>query len=566
MPMPSLVTVALTVSLLAAGAAPAAGQPQILGPAPANETALVTEPDGTLVCYFTDMKAETLLSIRSGDAGETWSEPEVEFETGRTHHAVFALIDHAGQTHLWYLDKQGRPSGAGINVDYFIDVLHRAAGAGAGGGWSEPTRAFHGYTGALLGAVETEPGRFIMPIGAWNHPDDDVEPDTGNNTITVVASDDAGASWRRLPVRLTSPVYPDYNGANYGAVEPALVQRGDGRLWMLFRTQTGYLYESSSRDGKTWSEAEPSRFASSNSPAALLRLSDGRLLLLWNNSAMPPRHEGDGVYGGRDALHAALYQEGRWHGFREVLRDPSRHETPPKRGDRGTAYPTATETTDGRVVVATGQGERARRILRFDPDWLLQKAASDDFAHGLSRWTAFTSVGPAERWWRDRQTGPAVIEHPDAAGQRVMHLRHADAKAAPDGAFWNFPAARLGRLTLRVQLQPGFKGGHVALTDRLFDPTEDAIPEHAMAVFLIEEDGKLPNGTSIPVGQWCDLMLRWDFNTGRVEASVDGESLWRGALQTEAPNGLSYLHLRSRPGNDTDPAGMMIDRVSAETH
>ena len=45
------------------------------------------------------------------------------------------------------------------------------------------------------------------------------------------------------------------------------IELRDGRLWMLMRTQTGFLYESFSRDqGENWSEAGPSRFISSSSP------------------------------------------------------------------------------------------------------------------------------------------------------------------------------------------------------------------------------------------------------------------------------------------------------------
>src|SRR5690606_16660633 len=130
------------------------------------------------------------------------------------------------------------------------------------------------------------------------------------------------------------------------------------------------------------------------------------------------------VYGGRDAVHAAISDDGgqTWRGFREIYRDPTRHDTPPKRGDRGTAYPNATTTADGRVLIVTGQGEHVRRMLLLDPDWLLETRQHDDFTHGFDAWTAFTEFGPAERWWRDRTLGPEIGTPPIESVTPALHL------------------------------------------------------------------------------------------------------------------------------------------------
>ena len=92
---------------------------------------------------------------------------------------------------------------------------------------------------------------------------------------------------------------------------------------------------------------------------------------------MPPRVDGEGVYGGRDEIHAAISDdEGlTWRGFRTFYRDPFRNETPPKDGDRGTAYPQGTCTPDGRIVVLTGQGRGKRNAIEIDPNWLTSPLA-----------------------------------------------------------------------------------------------------------------------------------------------------------------------------------------------
>jgi len=527
--------------------------PAVVATAPANEADVVTLPDGTLRCYYTLMgdDEQRVESISSADGGRTWSEPVVEFETRRTHHACYAMVDRDGEVHVFYLDKRGKGK---INVDYFIDILHRRTLDGRTA-WSEPTTIFTGYTGALRAGLQLPSGRIVVPVGEWNVPDE-IEPGTGNNAVGVVYSDDGGATWRASPVQLRSPVYEGYNGANYGAVEPGAELLPDGRIWMLIRTQTGYLYESFSRDGVTWDEAQPSRFYSSNSPAALLRLPDDRVLLLWNNSAMPPRHEGEGVYGGRDALHAAISDDGgvTWRGFREIYRDPTRHDTPPKRGDRGTAYPNATITPSGDVLIVTGQGEHVRRLLLLDPDWLLETTQHDDFANGLDAWSAFTEFGPAERYWRDRAVGPRVTQHPHDASRHAMHLDHAGDLDA-DGATWNFPAGQAGRLTLRVMLPEGSAGGAIALYDRFFNPTDDTAGEHAVFVAPL---------TSVPAdGAWHDVTLTWDLPARRGEVAIDGAVTGALDAQADAPNGVSYLSIRAAT-QTLDEVGLWVESVNVE--
>ena len=103
---------------------------------------------------------------------------------------------------------------------------------------------------------------------------------------------------------------------------------------------------------------------------------------------MPPRADGAGVYGGRDALHIAVSEdEGKtWRGFREIYLDHRRNDNPAKNGDRGTAYPLAAYTNDGRIVVLAGQGKGGRNqelalsaALSMDglPDVLLLALATD---------------------------------------------------------------------------------------------------------------------------------------------------------------------------------------------
>ena len=292
--------------------------PALLHASPPSK-AVVTLPGGDLGILYM-VSGQHCASIRSGDGGATWSEPRVEFEFRKPAGVPVVLVDREGELHAFLLVRRG--GGRTPTVDYFYDIWHAATGD-ARTRWSQPQRIFEGYVGALNGVVQLESGRIVLPHQFWVSGLRS-EPPTGSHVVTTSYSDDRGKTWRLSPARLTSPCRSDYIGSNYGATEPVATQLRDGRVWMLIRTQTGFLYESFSPDGVEWSEAKPTRFRSSNSPANLLQLPDGRLVVFWNNCENPSRVDGEPVYTTRDALHVAISSdEGRiWTGYREAFRDP----------------------------------------------------------------------------------------------------------------------------------------------------------------------------------------------------------------------------------------------------
>ncbi len=337
----------------------------------------------------------------------------------------------------------------------------------------------------------------------------------------------------------------------------------DGRVWMVIRTQTGWLYESFSNDGAAWSEAKPTPFCSSDSPAALVRLSDGRIALFWNNCENTSRIDGQGVYTNRDALHGAVSDdEGRtWRGYREICRDPLRNESPPKRGDRGTSYPYPVATKDGKVLVVTGQGSGRRHALLVDPAWFCETHTRDDFSAGLDGWCVFKAFGPAKYWWRDRVQGARLIDHPAKTGAKVLQVRRPDDKDG-DGAVWNFPAGRQGTLTVRLLIQPGFGGGSVALADRFIQPNDDVGEKKVLVTLPIRADGELPGGTKLEPGQWQTVKLRWDIGKTECEVTVDGKPACTLPMSKETTAGPSYVRLRST-AQTADTAGLLVESVEA---
>ena len=274
---------------------------------------------------------------------------------------------------------------------------------------------------------------------------------------------------------------------------------------------------------------------------------------------MPPRHLGQGVYGGRDALHIAVSDdEGRtWRGFREIYLDHRRNDNPAHSGDRGTAYPLGAYTADGKIVIVAGQGQGGRNPILIDPQWIVETEAQTDFSNGLNDWSVYKHHGPAKGWWRARAVGCDLIPNPTERTKRSLHVRKPDDLPA-DGATWNFPNGWKGTLTARVMIRKGSQGGVLCLNDRMFDPTNDWGED--FAIFRLPlADGKIGQATMKPE-TWNDVTLRWDLSVPTCRVSVNGNPA--GELKPRHPtlNGVSYVRFRSA-ATTIDTAGFLVDSV-----
>ncbi|MGY8655548.1 MAG: sialidase family protein [Verrucomicrobiia bacterium] len=551
-------------ALCVAAAATEAHPPIDLGPGNTSGKAInyagasVTLKDGTLLSFYRRGAADSIpiYVTRSTDHGTNWTAPEVlvKLSTERWGGPI-PLLDRDEELH--FVIPKVRGEGRIPNVDRFIDLYYLRSTNGRAE-WTEPKRIYEGYCGSIQGLFQLNSGRIVAPFADWL-PGVARTPPTGPNVTTAVYSDTDGRTWKRSPAKLTAPCHDGYNGANYGACEPTLIELNDERVWMLIRTQAGDLYESFSPNGANWSEAQPSRFVSSNSPAFPIRLNDGRIVLFWNNCVMPPRVGKDGVYAGRDALHAAISRdEGKsWRGFREVYRDPTRHQSPPQSGDRGTAYPHATLTDDGRILLVSGQGTERRRRFLIDPEWLLERTHEETFEN-IDAWHLFKEFGPVKRWWRDRLQGPQLIDHPDKPGRKALQIRRPDALPA-DGAVWNFPSARAGKLTLRVRIGKRFGGARISVTDRFYNPCDDAGKKEAPISLNISPGGRIVSHHTLTPDKWQTIDITWN-SIGVCKAFLDGKLIRQFGSVRHPANGFCYLRLRST-STQVDPTGLLVDSV-----
>jgi len=219
------------------------------------------------------------------DGGKTW---EAEQEITRhadcqaSHATVLRTRD--GVIHVCYLGfkkhewKDGNPT---PNEKSDVWQIQSADG---GKTWTNRQMIFRGYSGATNGACESRDGHIVVPYSHY-------VSNPGRLNARTSVSSDGGKTWR-----LSTAIDIGGAGDHEGALEPAVIELKDGRLWMLIRTSRGQFWESFSTDGGlTWSAATPTGIESAHAPGHLARLADGRLALVWN----PKRT-------GRRELHVTL--------------------------------------------------------------------------------------------------------------------------------------------------------------------------------------------------------------------------------------------------------------------
>lgn len=233
----------------------------------------VHSADGGIVGFFkTD-------AVVSHDGGKTWEKfPAVlsdRFEVG-DYSIVRAADDSIVCAFCNPKELKKGEWGKGSPSDWEIPV-YSIRSADNGKTWSEPLPIQRDWVGALRGMVVLKTGRIVlatMAIRPWEH------------YIPVFYSDDAGRSWiKSASVVMDGSKINDHDGA----MEPKLIERQDGSVFMLIRTTRGTFFRSISDDGGiTWSKPESTGIENNNSFGELARLSDGRLILIWNRDEKLP--------------------------------------------------------------------------------------------------------------------------------------------------------------------------------------------------------------------------------------------------------------------------------------
>jgi len=400
----------------------------------------------------------------------------------------------------------------------------------------------------------------------------------------VLYSDDDGRTWTTVEL----PTVPNVERMAPGdkrphwfndGCEPAVTELKDGTLLLAARTSGPHAAFCRSRDGgATWSKWEiDTRFWQANTMPYFFRLSDGRLLFIWNNTQMLPTRaieETPEIFGGertgewevffsnRDALHAAISDDDgkTWKGFRELALTGIRNR--PDFRELGVEYDKSVHQTQalelpgGKVLLAYGQSAPARRLLIFDPNWLLETTRYDEFRLGLdnvSHHLYLKSHAGGIRGWTghcacNRIPGAVMIRNPDLPDTihgEVLHLaRVPDPRLLCDrqGVVWNFPASDKG--TVKVDCQIAGEGFRLTLADRWINPCDETNP--GRAPFSLPVTPKMLSGGA---SGWHLLTVSWDAAAGVVKVFDEQDKTRRpiaeARLAYRPAGGISYLHLQA---------------------
>ncbi len=223
-----------------------------------------------------DESSADLYASVSRDGGRTFGEPfctlargDVDADNIMSVTLIRLANDDVG---MFYLKKLGR--------EFCVPYLVRSSDECRT--WSKPVRCVSEDGYYVLNndrVIQLESGRLLMPLSKMLRVLDPVP----NGMLCIYASDDDGVTWKKLADDISLPV--DIQGVESAGcvMEPGLVQLSDKTVVCRIRTYLERQYECFSHDdGETWTVPQPSRFTSAVSPMSMRKLSDGRILTIWN--------------------------------------------------------------------------------------------------------------------------------------------------------------------------------------------------------------------------------------------------------------------------------------------
>lgn len=178
---------------------------------------------------------------------------------------------------------------------------------------------------------------------------DILHPDTGSNwSSRVLISDEAFSYWDKRPT-VKDP-------HQFGAIQPALLDHGNGRIQMLCRTKSRQIATAWSEDGgKTWGPLSETGLYIANSAIDAIKLADGRFVLAYNPTQKPK----DGKsWGQRDHMALAISNDGlHWQPVLDLDTDKIRE---------GYAYPCLVQASNGDLHVTYTWGRKRIKHLVID--------------------------------------------------------------------------------------------------------------------------------------------------------------------------------------------------------
>jgi predicted neuraminidase len=256
-----------------------------------------------------------------------WGKPERLAKVDDTPHWNPTLFrDESGKIHLFF--KIGK------EIPYWQTYwMHSDDGIT----WTKPAELVPGDHGGR-GPVRSKP--IILSDGDWLAPS---STELKTWEAFVDRSSDKGQTWVRVDDfdRKTNKL------KGKGSIQPTLWESSPGNVHALLRTTMGKVWRTDSADGgKTWAPLALTDIPNNNSGIDVLRLEDGRLLLVYNPV---PRN-----WGPRTPLDLAVSKNNgkTWKTIAHLEQDPD--------PESEFSYPAIVRSKDGIIVTYTYQRERVR--------------------------------------------------------------------------------------------------------------------------------------------------------------------------------------------------------------
>lgn len=206
-----------------------------------------------------------------------------------------------------------------------------------GNSWSDP----HILPAGVLGPIKNKPlllsdgtllcGSSVQSYEAWG--------------CYVDRTKDRGKTWKK-----SNPINVD--GHPEGIIQPTLFCGNRGTIQMLTRSRgIGYICSSKSYDwGRTWTPAIPTKLPNPNSGIDAVRIKDGRIFLVYNDSHTK-----------RTPINLALSKDGGNH-WEMILTL--------EEGEGSFSYPAIIQTADGLIHITYTWNRKNIKHLVLDPTLL----------------------------------------------------------------------------------------------------------------------------------------------------------------------------------------------------
>lgn len=218
----------------------------------------------------------------SSDDGRTWTKPvPVVLNGAPSFKSAYLVVAKSGTLVLAYGDyehiKWGWNSAIGEpNDDISLDVW-TARSTDGGKNWTDAQRVLKGYDGGPMDVKQLSDGKLVIVL-------QDMMREPGRHVSFTAVSDDDGKTWRRGNI-----VDLGGHGHHDGAMEGTTAELSTKRVLMLLRANLGEFWSAfSDNGGLYWRELRPSGIPASSAPGFLLRLSSGKLALVWNQPEPDP--------------------------------------------------------------------------------------------------------------------------------------------------------------------------------------------------------------------------------------------------------------------------------------